>query len=57
MCRLNTNEPVEQLNPMISPNFEFPVYEAEEEENEEIPTRSLGYMNKKGGTFSLTGKH
>jgi len=37
MCRLNINEPVERLNPMISPNFEFPVYEAEEEENEEIP--------------------
>ena len=37
MCRLNINEPVELLNPMISPNFEFPVYEAEEEESEEIP--------------------
>ena len=34
MCRLN--EPFEQRNPMISPNFESPVYEAEEEE-EEIP--------------------
>jgi len=37
MCRLNINEPVARLNPMISPNFEFPVYEAEEEESEEIP--------------------
>jgi len=37
MCRLNTHEPVEQPNPMISPNFEFPVYEAEDEENEGIP--------------------
>jgi len=37
MCRLNINEPFEQRNPMISPNFESPVYEAEEEENEEIP--------------------
>jgi len=34
MCRLN--EPFEQRNPMISPNFESPVYEAEGEE-EEIP--------------------
>jgi len=37
MCRLNTHEPVEQPNPMVSPNFEFLVYEAEDEENEEIP--------------------
>jgi len=37
MWRLNTHEPVEQPNPMVSPNFEFPVYEAEDEENEEIP--------------------
>ena len=35
MCRLN--EPFEQRNSMISPNFESPVYEAEEEEEEEIP--------------------
>src|SRR4030043_1275191 len=33
-CRYN--KPVEQYNPMPSPNFEFPVFEAEEEE-EEIP--------------------
>jgi len=37
ICRLKINEPVERHNPMISPNFESPVYEAEEEENEEIP--------------------
>ena len=37
MCRLNTHEPVKQPNPMVSPNFEFPVYEAADEENEEIP--------------------
>jgi len=36
VCRLSINEPVEQDNPMLSPNFEFPVYEAEEEE-EAIP--------------------
>jgi len=34
MCRLNINEPVEQDNPMLSPNFEFPVYEAEKDEEE-----------------------
>jgi len=37
MCRLDTHEPVGRPNPMVSPNFEFPVYEAEDEENEEIP--------------------
>jgi len=37
MCRLNTHEPVGRPNPMVSPNFEFLVYEAEDEENEEIP--------------------
>jgi len=30
MCRLKTIEPVEQLNPMISPNFKYLVYEAED---------------------------
>jgi len=34
MCRLN--EPFEHRNPMISPNFESPVYEAEEEKDEVI---------------------
>src|SRR4030067_467331 len=36
MCRLNIDKPDEHHDPMLSPNFEFPVYEAEEEE-EEIP--------------------
>jgi len=36
MCRLNINKPVEQDNHMPSPNFEFPVYKAEEKE-EDIP--------------------
>jgi len=31
------NEPIEKVKPMFSPNIEFPVYKAEEEENEEIP--------------------
>jgi hypothetical protein len=37
MCRLNINEPVEHDNLMLPPNFEFPVYEAMVEEDEEIP--------------------
>src|SRR4030066_1722322 len=36
MCRLNIDKPAEQHDPMLSPNFEFPGYEAEEEK-EEIP--------------------
>ena len=36
MCRL-INEPVENNDPMPSPNFEFPVFVAEEEELIEIP--------------------
>ncbi|GAU51898.1 hypothetical protein TSUD_416830, partial [Trifolium subterraneum] len=34
---LSINKPVEHNDPMPSPNFEFPVYEAVEEEDEEIP--------------------
>ena len=34
MCRLTINKPIECNNPMLSPNFEFPVFEAEEEEEE-----------------------
>src|SRR4051812_40550767 len=36
MCRLTINKPIECNNPMPFPNFEFPVFEAEEEEEEEI---------------------
>jgi len=51
MCRLNTNEPVEELNPMISPNFKFPVYEAEEEENEEIPDEISRLLEQERGNM------
>ncbi|GAU51332.1 hypothetical protein TSUD_412790 [Trifolium subterraneum] len=34
---LSINKPVEHNDPRPSPNFEFPVYEAVEEEDEEIP--------------------
>ena len=37
MCRLTSNKPIERNNHMPSPNFEFPVFETEEEEEEEIP--------------------
>src|SRR6266487_5748678 len=37
MCRLTINDPIEQNNPMPSPNFEFPVFEAEDEGDEGIP--------------------
>jgi hypothetical protein len=38
LCRLNLNKPVEHSDPTVPPNFEFPVYEAEDEEDdEEIP--------------------
>jgi len=46
MRKLNTHEPVEQPNSMISPNFEFPVYEAEDEENEEIPDEISRLLEK-----------
>lgn len=37
VCRLKINEPVEHGSTMLPPNFEFPVYEAMVEEDEEIP--------------------
>src|SRR3954466_10427200 len=37
MCRFTIDKPIECNNPMPSPNFEFPVFEGEEEEEEEIP--------------------
>lgn len=36
MCKF-LNKPIEHNDPAPSPNSEFPVYEAEEEEFEEIP--------------------
>jgi len=36
-CRLNYNKPVEHSDPMFPPTFEFSVYEAEDEEDDDIP--------------------
>ena len=47
ICRLKINKPVERHNSMISPNFESPVYEAEEEENEEIPDEISRLLERK----------
>jgi hypothetical protein len=35
------NKPVEHITPILSPDFEFPLSEDEEEENEEIPDKDL----------------
>ena len=37
MCRLIIKNPIEKRDHVPSPNFEFLVFEAEEEEDEEIP--------------------
>lgn len=37
MCRFTIDKPIECNNTMLAPNFEFPVFEAEEEEEEKIP--------------------
>ena len=39
-------EPIEKHDPMPSPNFEFSVFEAEEEEIEEIPEEISRLLEK-----------
>ncbi|MCI93427.1 RNA-directed DNA polymerase (Reverse transcriptase), partial [Trifolium medium] len=46
--RLNINEPVEHDDPRPSYNFEFPVYEAVEEEDEEIPNEIRRLLDREG---------
>jgi len=41
---------VEHFNPIVSPDFEFPVYKDEKEENEEIPDKIsclLGHLSRR----------
>jgi len=48
-CRLIINKPVEHINHVLSLDFEFHVFEAEEKENEEIPdkiSRLLGHLSR-----------
>jgi len=49
-CRLNIDKPVEHLNHVLSPNFEFNVSKAEEGEDEEIPdeiSHLLGHLSRR----------
>lgn len=51
MCKLMSNKPIENNDPGPSPSFEFPVYEAKEESEEDgdIPkkiTRLLEHQEK-----------
>ncbi|XP_039683803.1 uncharacterized protein [Medicago truncatula] len=55
LSKLEIDEPVEQHNPMISPNFEFPVYEAEEEENQEIPDEISRLLEQERKTIQPYG--
>jgi len=55
MCRLKFNKPVEQDNHMPSPNFEFPVYEAEEEE-EDIPDKISCLLEQERRTIQPYGE-
>ena len=58
LCRLNHNKPVEHSDPMVPPNFEFPVYEAEDEDDndEEIPYEITRLLEQEEEPFSLTRK-
>ncbi|GAU49857.1 hypothetical protein TSUD_374390 [Trifolium subterraneum] len=47
LSKLSINKPVEHNDPRPSPNFEFPVYEAVEEEDEEIPNEIRREEEKK----------
>jgi len=49
ICRLNIDKPVEHFNPVLPPNFEFHVFEVEEEEDEETPdeiSRILEHLSR-----------
>src|SRR3954463_8237566 len=46
MCRFTIDKPIECNNPMPSPNFEFPVFEAEEEEIPDEISRLLKHEER-----------
>ncbi|GAU48362.1 hypothetical protein TSUD_282430 [Trifolium subterraneum] len=48
---LSINKPVEHNDPMPSPNFEFPVYEAVEEEDEGIPDEIRRFLDQEKRTI------
>ncbi|GAU22854.1 hypothetical protein TSUD_282210 [Trifolium subterraneum] len=48
---LSINKPVEHSDPRPSPNFEFPVYEAVEEEDEEIPDKIRRLLDQEERTI------
>ncbi|GAU48966.1 hypothetical protein TSUD_188130 [Trifolium subterraneum] len=51
LSKLSINKPVEHNDPRPSPNFEFPVYEAVEEEDEEIPDEIIRLLDHEKRTI------
>ncbi|GAU51646.1 hypothetical protein TSUD_414680 [Trifolium subterraneum] len=48
ISKLIIDKPIQHNNPMPSPNFEFPVFEAEEEDGEEIPDEISRLLEHEG---------
>jgi hypothetical protein len=57
MCRLIIDKPIEYHNPAPSPNFEFHVFEAEEDEDEEIPDEISRLLEHEKKTIQPHRKH
>jgi hypothetical protein len=57
MCRLIIDKPIEYHNPAPSPNFEFHVFEAEEDEDEEIPDEISRLLKHEKKTIQPHRKH
>jgi len=53
---LNYNKPVERSDPTVPPTFEFPVFEAEDESEDDIPDEITRRLNRRKKPFSLTRK-
>jgi len=52
--RLNHNKPVEHSDPTVPPTFEFSVFGAEDEEDDDIPDEIIRLLERKKKPFSLT---